>query len=71
MSCWREYALLEFLLLNKGAVKDRGEIIELAWGEYEDLMFSQTVDVHVAYLRKKLGRGLIKTVPGRGYMIED
>jgi DNA-binding response OmpR family regulator len=34
-------------------------------------MFSQTVDVHVAYLRRKLGRGVITTVPGAGYMVPD
>lgn len=39
------------------------------WGEYDELMFSQTVDVHVAYLRRKLGKDVIRTVPGKGYMI--
>ncbi len=28
-----------------------------------------TVDVHVAYLRRKLGKDLIRTVPGTGYLI--
>jgi DNA-binding response OmpR family regulator len=32
-------------------------------------LFSQTVDVHVAYLRRKLGKDLITTVPGKGYLI--
>jgi DNA-binding response OmpR family regulator len=27
------------------------------------------VDVHVAYLRRKLGRTIIKTVHGKGYLI--
>jgi len=67
----REYALLEFLSLNRGIAKTRLEIIELVWGEYDELMFSQTVDVHVAYLRRKLGRGIIVTVPGKGYMMGD
>jgi len=65
----REYALLEFLALNRGIAKSRLEIIELVWGEYDELMFSQTVDVHVAYLRRKLGREIIVTVPGKGYMV--
>jgi len=65
----REYALLEFLALNRGIAKTRLEIIELVWGEYDELMFSQTVDVHVAYLRRKLGREVIATVPGKGYII--
>jgi DNA-binding response OmpR family regulator len=67
----REYALLEFLSLNRGIAKTRLEIIELVWGEYDELMFSQTVDVHVAYLRRKLGRGIIVTIPGKGYMMGD
>jgi DNA-binding response OmpR family regulator len=34
-------------------------------------MFSQTVDVHVAYVRRKLGREVIVTVPGKGYMMGE
>ncbi len=67
----REYALLEFLALNRGVAKSRLEIIELVWGEYDELMFSQTVDVHVAYVRRKLGREVIVTVPGKGYMMGE
>ena len=66
----REYALLEFLALNRGVARTRLEIIELVWGEYDELMFSQTVDVHVAYLRRKLGKDIIRTVPSKGYMME-
>jgi DNA-binding response OmpR family regulator len=67
----REYALLEHLLRNKGVVQDRLTLLEQVWGESDDLLFSQTVDVHVSYLRRKLGRGLVVTVPGGGYMIPD
>jgi DNA-binding response OmpR family regulator len=65
----KEYALLEFLLRRKGGVQDRPTILEHVWGSRDDLMFSQTVDVHIAYLRRKLGKDLIRTVPGKGYMI--
>ncbi|MDD5103739.1 MAG: response regulator transcription factor [Candidatus Peribacteraceae bacterium] len=65
----KEYALFEFLLRNKGIVQERPRIIEHVWGGRDDLMFSQTVDVHVAYLRRKLGKGTIETVPGRGYLV--
>ncbi len=65
----REYALLEFLMRNKGAVQDRPRILEHVWGGRDDLMFSQTVDVHIAYLRKKLGKRTIQTVPGKGYLV--
>lgn len=65
----KEYAMLEFLLRNKGMVQDRPRIIEHVWGGRDDLLFSQTVDVHVSYLRRKLGKSVIETVPGKGYMI--
>lgn len=67
----KEYGLLEFLLRNKGSVQDRPRILEHVWGSRDDLLFSQTVDVHVAYLRRKLGKDLITTVPGKGYMISE
>ncbi len=71
----REYALLEFLIRSPGEVKSRTEILEHVWGETtEDLLFSDTIDVHISYLRKKIdrntGKKLIKTVKGTGYKIE-
>jgi DNA-binding response OmpR family regulator len=67
----REYALLERLARSRGIPMDRMSLLEQIWGEPEALMFSQTVDVHVAYLRRKLGRDVIRTVPGVGYMVPD
>lgn len=64
----KEYLLLEFLATNRGKVKDRIEILAQVWGD--ELLFSQTVDVHVSYLRKKLGKNIISTAVG-GYLIED
>lgn len=65
----KEYGLLEYLLRNRGTVQDRPHIIEHVWGGRDDLLFSQTVDVHVAYLRRKLGKDVIRTVPGKGYLV--
>ncbi len=65
----KEYALLEFLMRNKGIVQERPRILEHVWGHSDELMFSNTVDVHVAFLRRKLGKDVIQTVPNRGYMI--
>jgi two-component system OmpR family response regulator len=67
----REYALLEHLLRNRGVVQDRITLLEQVWGESDALLFSQTVDVHVSYLRRKLGRDIVTTVPGEGYLIRD
>jgi DNA-binding response OmpR family regulator len=65
----KEYALLEYLMRNKGAAQDRPSILTHVWGNSDSLMFSQTVDVHIAYLRKKIGKSTIETVPGTGYRI--
>ncbi|MEI8230735.1 MAG: response regulator transcription factor [Candidatus Peregrinibacteria bacterium] len=65
----KEYGLFEFLLRHKGIVQDRPQIIEHVWGGRDELLFSQTVDVHVAYIRRKLGKGVIETVPGKGYLV--
>jgi DNA-binding response OmpR family regulator len=67
----REYALLEYLARHRGVPQTRLELIEQVWGEPDGLMFSKTVDVHVAYLRRKLGPGVVVTVPGVGYMVPD
>jgi len=67
----REYALLEHLMRNRGVVQDRITLLEQVWGESDALLFSQTVDVHVSYLRRKLGRDIVTTVPGEGYLVRD
>lgn len=65
----KEFGLLEYLMRKKGVVQDRPSILEHVWGSRDDLMLSQTVDVHMAYLRRKIGKDFIRTVPGKGYMI--
>jgi DNA-binding response OmpR family regulator len=66
----KEYALLEYLLHNRGHILDRMQILTHVWGDEVDL-FSNTVDVHIRYLRQKLGDKLIQTVRGKGYVIWD
>jgi DNA-binding response OmpR family regulator len=65
----KEYGLLEFLMRHKGLVQDRPKIIDRVWGGRDELLFSQTVDVHIAYLRRKLGKDVIRTIPGKGYLV--
>jgi two-component system OmpR family response regulator len=67
----REYALLEYLARHRGVAQDRVTLLGLVWGEDEGMLFSQTVDVHVSYLRKKLGHDVIRTVPGTGYLVPE
>ena len=63
----REFDLLEFLLRHAGQVVSRDQLLESVWG-YRSPGETRTVEVHVAQLRKKLGRpDLIRTVRGLGY----
>ncbi|MGI5455980.1 response regulator transcription factor [Streptomyces sp. CA-249302] len=67
-----EYALLEYLLRHAGKVLSRGQILHDVWGfEFEPT--SNTLDVYVMYLRRKMeSRGeprLIQTVRGLGYTL--
>jgi DNA-binding response OmpR family regulator len=63
----REFDLLEYLLRNAGQVVTRDELLEAVWGFISPGQ-TRTVEVHVAQLRKKLGRAeLIRTVRGVGY----
>lgn len=66
----REYALLHDLLAHHGRIRTKVELEEslYAWGEEVE---SNTVEVYVHRLRKKLGTGLITTVRGLGYLIGD
>lgn len=68
----KEFAILEYLLRNRGKTKNRSEILEHVWGnDGDDLeLYSDTVEVHIAYLRKKLGKNTIITKRGYGYLIE-
>ncbi len=63
----REFDLLEYLVRNAGQVVTRDQLLESVWG-FLTPGETRTVEVHVAQLRKKLGRpDLIKTVRGLGY----
>ncbi len=68
----REYALLEALAGHEGQILSREVIQERVW--LDDESYSNTVDVHVKGLRKKIDTGhdvkLIHTVYGQGYVLE-
>lgn len=70
----KEYALLEYLLLNCGTVLSREKIENHIWNfDYEG--GTNVVDVYISYLRKKIDDGyepkLIHTVRGRGYVLRE
>jgi two-component system OmpR family response regulator len=65
----REYSLVELFALNKGRLVSRTMIYEHLFEEDDDTL-SNIVDVHVAHVRKKLGRELIMTRRGEGYQVQ-
>ncbi|MFT5682237.1 MAG: DNA-binding response OmpR family regulator [Myxococcota bacterium] len=66
----RELAVLEVLFSRAGRVVSRAALLESCWGESEQ-PGSNVEEVTVSALRRKLGRsGLIRTVRGRGYIID-
>lgn len=70
----REYALLEYLMHNKGIVLSREKIENHVWNfDYEG--GTNVVDVYIRYLRKKIDDGherkLIHTVRGMGYVLRE
>jgi two-component system OmpR family response regulator len=66
----REYALVEFLALRRGAVVSRTTLYAHLFDENEDTL-SNLLDVHVSNIRKKLGHEFITTRRGHGYCIES
>jgi two-component system, OmpR family, response regulator len=64
----REYDVLAFLARQPGRVVSRSELLEEVWSDYEGS--PNIIDVYVGYLRKKLGRALIRTVRGAGFVLE-
>ena len=69
----REFALLEYFMVNAGKVLTRTQISEHVW-DYTFDTFSNVIDVYVNYLRNKIDRDfepkLIHTVRGVGYVLK-
>jgi heavy metal response regulator len=70
----REYALLEFLLRNRGRVLSRAVIAQHVWGVSFET-FTNVIDVYVNYLRRKIDVDfepkLLHTVRGVGYVLKE
>jgi DNA-binding response OmpR family regulator len=71
----KEFALLEFLLHNRGRAVSRFTLAEHVWGDdFDPFSMSNFIDVHMSNLRKKIktpGREqVIKSIRGVGFLIE-
>jgi two-component system OmpR family response regulator len=69
----KELRLLEHLLRHKGQVVSRQRLTAALW-DHDNDPDSNALEVHVASLRKKLGRGsdtLLHTVRGVGYVVRE
>lgn len=69
----KEFALLNYLMQNRGIVLSRSMIMEHVWDMSAD-PFSNTIESHIVSLRKKIDvsgkKKLIHTIQGRGYKID-
>ena len=70
----KEYAILHYLLRNKGLVLSRTQILANVWG-FDFDPTTNVVDVHIKALRDKLSQfsmsNFIRSVRGTGYMVGD
>jgi two-component system alkaline phosphatase synthesis response regulator PhoP len=67
----KEFQLLKYFVSHRGATLSRNELLDEVWG-YDAMPTTRTVDVHVAWLRRKLEAQpkhprLILTIHGLGY----
>jgi two-component system OmpR family response regulator len=64
-----EFKLLSYLMHHQGKVVSRSELVEHIYDQDFD-RDSNTVEVFIGRLRKKLGVDVIKTLRGQGYKLE-
>lgn len=66
----KEFDILSFLMGNIGRVVSRARLEESLYSWSSDIE-SNTVEVHIHYLRKKLDPAVIRTIRGVGYIIDS
>ncbi|MGR2752166.1 winged helix-turn-helix domain-containing protein [Agromyces arachidis] len=69
---YKEFELLQYLVLREGRTIDRHELIDGLWSDEDDVPNERTIDVHVRRLRAKLGhyQDIVRTVRGVGYRFD-
>jgi DNA-binding response OmpR family regulator len=66
----REFSLISILLERPGATFSRELLEERLYGWNEEVE-SNTIEVHIHNLRKKLGQNMIRTIRGVGYQMVE
>ncbi|MGF3056090.1 winged helix-turn-helix domain-containing protein [Microbacterium sp. YY-01] len=70
---YKEFELLQYLVLREGRTIERSELVEALWQTSDtEVPNERTIDVHVRRLRAKLGRydEIVRTVRGVGYRFD-
>ncbi|OLT25996.1 DNA-binding response regulator [Nocardiopsis sp. CNR-923] len=72
----REFDLLAYLAEHVGRVVSRRELVEAVWHEHPFVGHDQTIDVHMSWLRRKLGESAsrpryLRTVRGVGLKLVE
>lgn len=66
----QEFKILRFLLSNIGQVASRARLEETLYA-WDSEIESNTIEVHIHHLRRKLNSKLIRTIRGVGYIIDE
>jgi two-component system, OmpR family, response regulator QseB len=66
----REFSVIYALMENPGSVLSRKKLEEKIYGWNEEVE-SNTIEYHIARLRKKIGRDIIRNIRGVGYVLEN
>ncbi|MBM7503220.1 winged helix-turn-helix domain-containing protein [Agromyces aurantiacus] len=69
---YKEFELLQYLVLREGRTIDRHELIDGLWAGDDEVPNERTIDVHVRRLRAKLAhyQDIVRTVRGVGYRFD-
>ncbi|WP_438856069.1 winged helix-turn-helix domain-containing protein [Agromyces sp. M3QZ16-3] len=69
---YKEFELLQYLVLREGRTIDRHELIDGLWAGDDEIPNERTIDVHIRRLRSKLAhyQDIVRTVRGVGYRFD-
>ncbi len=66
----REWAIFEAFLQHPNNLLSKSQLEETLYA-FDAEIESNTIEVHISRMRKKLGAGIIETVRGMGYRLEQ